>query len=428
MTCRKTLVRVLIAGFLATISSVTFAEQANYADSFVNTIGVNTHIANSGNYTTLYSQLVTRIQTAGIRHIRDGFWDQTTSDKALNLITTIKKNTGVNVKFLLTQGANCTDATVDSPTNYISWGWTASQIDGFEGMNEIGPAQGWCGSNVSPTWYQQIDANAQYLSSTVLGMARPFNTIPVVAPSLNEYGRYTVADLTADADLIGNITPYINYGNWHVYCSQNAPSCTFNVFPSGLQPAFGSLPYMVTETGYTTPPNGSDATNAQATQYYSFLFFDWFNHSNGNAIVYAYELLDDTSETGSEAGFGLLFSSGSPKPQYTVISNEIAILADPGPTFTLGSLNYTLTGGDSYLHHTLLQKRNSRFYLALWLDHNYWDTFNPESITVNFSGATMSQVNTYNPLKSANAISSVSNTGSINLNVTNEAVILEIIP
>ena len=418
-------VRVILASTLAANSSVAFAAKANHSDSFVNTIGVQTHIANSGNYTALYSTWVNRIQTAGIRHIRDGFWDKTTSDKAQNIIRTIKNNTGVNVKFLLTQGANCTDATGNSPTNYINWGWKPNQIDGFEGMDEIGPAQGWCGSNVSPTWYQQFDDDAQYLHNIVSDMPSSFKVLPIIPPSLAEYGRDNIADLNSDANLIGNITAFTNYGNWHVYCSAEAPSCSFSVFPVGLQPAFGTLPYWVTETGYTTP---GDATADQAGRYYSRLFFEWFNHSGGTAKIFAYELLDDTSASGGEAGFGLLFSDASPKPAYTAISNEIAILNDPGVAFTPGSLNYTLSGGDFYLHHTLLQKRNGNYYLALWLEHNYWDTFSPESVTIYFFGATMSQVNTYNPLISASPISSVSYTTGITLSVSDATVILEIIP
>jgi hypothetical protein len=418
----KTACLRLAASLLTLSAPPALAETARMADSFVDTIGVQTHIANSGNYTSLYSTWLNRIQTAGIRHIRDGFWTQADSNKAQSLMSTILAATGTQVRFLLTQGASCTNAFANSPASYVSWGWKAAQIDGFEGMNEIGPAQGWCGTNSNPTWYQQFVADSKYLRTTVAGMSG-FTALPVVSPSLNEYGRYDPAHLNADANLIGNVTPYVTHGNWHVYCSQNAPSCTFGVFPSGMTPAFGSLPYMVTETGYTTVPGGGDGTVQQTGKYYSRLFFEWFNH--GAAAVYAYELLDDTSASGGEANFGILYSDGSPKPAYTAISNEIAILKDPGPPFTPGSLNYTFSAGlPSQFHHTLLQKRDGRFYLAMWLEQNYYDSFSPVQVTVNFA-STQGHINQYDPLTSATPKTAWNNVSSVTLSITDQAAILE---
>ena len=409
-----------IAG-LALLSLPAYAETSKQADEFVDSIGVQTHIANTGNYTDLFSTWVNRVQTSGIRHIRDGFWFQADSNKAQTLMSTILAATGTQVKFLLTQGANCTDATVNSPTEYVGWGWTPAQISGFEGMNEIGPAQGYCGSNPSPTWYQQFANDAAFLRTTVAGMAGGFASIPVVTPSLNEYGRYNSTDLSADAALIGDITANIDYSTLHIYCTHGQPTCANSAFPSSMTAAFGTKPFIISETGYTTVPGGGDGTEAQTGNYYSRLFFEFFNH--GAKRVYAYALLDDTSATGGLANFGLLHADASPKPAYTVISNTIAILSDPGAPFTPGNLDFTISNPSGQtLNHTLLQKRDGTFYLAMWLAYNYSDTFSPASVTVNLPSNF--SASWYNPLSSASVAGYVPSTNSVNLTISDSTTIL----
>ena len=402
------------------------AEQASMSDSFVNIIAVQTHIASTGgNYGTLLNTWVKRVADAGIRHLRDNAWDQPTSTAMQNVITTIHGMTGLNVNWIFTQGASCTDVTADSPTNLPGWGWTPAMIDMFEGMNEIGPAQGFCGSNPSPTWYAQFAADASYLHTTVAGMGGGWTSIPVASPSLDEYGRYDTTDVTADATLIGNISSSINYGTWHVYCSGYQPTCWPGVFPSSMMPAYGSQPFVVTETGYATWPGGSDVSVASAGNYYSRLFFEWFNQ--GAVRVSVYELLDDTASAGNDANFGLLYSDGTPKPAFTAIANEIALLTDPGSAFTPGNLNYSITNNSGFsVSHTLLQKRNGVYYLALWEPYNWNDYFLPASITVNLPANY--NCTWYLPQNSNLAQGSAANTNSVGLTVTDNTLILEIAP
>ena len=119
-----------------------------------------------------------------------------------------------------------------------------------------------------------------------------------------------------------------------------------------------------TETGYPQSYVPLDRAN----KYYSRLFFEFFNH--GIVRTYAYQLLDEYTSEGSGSTIGLLYSDGTPKPQFTTISNIISILNDPGGGFNPGSLGYSIGGAQGTLHHTLLEKRNGTFYLVLWLEQN----------------------------------------------------------
>ena len=128
---------------------------------------------------------------------------------------------------------------------------------------------------------------------------------------------------------------------------------------------------VVTESGYHTatlwggehPP----VSEAAMGRYVPRLFLDYFNA--GFAKSYLYELVDEGASMSSrEEAFGLVRADGTPKPAYTSLQNLIAVLSDPGPAFTPGSLSLALTGDTTNVRRLLLQKRNGRFFLVLWHD------------------------------------------------------------
>ena len=80
----------------------------------------------------------------------------------------------------------------------------------------------------------------------------------------------------------------------------------------------------------------------------------------------------------------------SQKPVFVALANLLRLLADPGGTFTPGSLPYSIVGGDPNLDHLLLQKSDGSYWLALLLEEPSWDpvhakplTVSPENIGIN---------------------------------------------
>jgi hypothetical protein len=133
-------------------------------------------------------------------------------------------------------------------------------------------------------------------------------------------------------------------------------------------------PHAVTETGYYNCPTcfGNGLSERASGKYYSRLWFEYFNR--GIWRTNAYELIDQgVSRSNREMNWGLLRHDGSPKPQFTATKNIIALLSDPGPSFAPGQLAYTLSNASSATHRTLLQKRDGRFYLALWQTVSVWN-------------------------------------------------------
>ena len=400
-------------GVVVLVASPALAETANMADSFVDSIGVGTHLGvQASPYYTNFPAVVSAFKASGIRHARDGFWFDWDAARGASLISQVKAATGVDVKFLLRLGANCniTPANVH-PEMYLQWGYTAANIEGFEGMNEI---NWWCGSSTSPPWYVNVRNGQQYLWNAVKGNPQ-LAAIPVIGPSLASGNQ---RQATTDAGLVGNLTAYMNYGNEHDYSNDSMPSQNFSWTPSAQAAMNGSLPVWETEAGYPQSYIPLDRAN----KYYSRLFFENFNH--GIVRTYAYELMDESQITDGEGTFGILNADGTAKPMFNTISNMITLLKDPGSAFTPGSLNYSFSGGPDTLHHTLLQKRNGVFYLALWLELDWWNATSA-TITVNFTGA-QGHINQYDPLTSVSPKTAWNNVSSVVLTVSDQAAILEI--
>ena len=178
----------------------------------------------------------------------------------------------------------------------------------------------------------------------------------------------------------------MDYGNWHPYPGGQCPTCgdVYGTNIDRLMPRYrapsGGLPIMVTETGYHNALNGTDVghrpvTEAAAGKYMPRLLLEYFNR--GIARTYLYELIDAKPDAGKslrDSNFGLLRNNGVEKPAFRAIKSVIGLLRDPGPAFSPGALDYTLSGATDRVHHTLLQKRDGTFYLALWQERSSYDT------------------------------------------------------
>ena len=117
-----------------------------------------------------------------------------------------------------------------------------------------------------------------------------------------------------------------------------------------------------TEKGYKTSgsKNGHSAVTQRAAAKY--LPRQVLSHlMRGAPRLYAYQLINQNSED-----FGLLNSNGSPRLQFTALKNFVTLFKDPGSAFTAGTLKYTLGGSLTSIQQMLFQKRDGRFYLAIW--------------------------------------------------------------
>jgi hypothetical protein len=429
----------ILAALTASSSAALAREQAHMADAFVDSIGVNTHF---GQWVSPYQQafsnvIVPAFIKSGIRHLRDQVMPvgqpSLTAAPAF-LATTVRSSTGIRLGFnLVGQVFNCANiGSTAAPSSTLSW-IPASNIDAFEGLNEYLTSIYSCPASFGPLYTQ--DATFQKALYKAVQSTSSIASIPVIGPSLAG----SLQGLIQQAQQIGDLSAFMNYGNIHPYSNSHMPSLNIQYHLAGVASMNGSNPTIATETGYHNDTFSNTGCSEQAAgKYYSRLFFEFFNA--GIFRTYAYELIDDPSVAttadamgGPQANFGLIHSDGTPKPAFTAISNEIALLKDPGVPFAPGALNYTLTNAPSQLHHTLLQKRNGAFYLVLWQEvdsYNYHTksdiSVSPMSVTVTFLDK-LSKVKRYDPITSPIALNSVDNPLSVTIPVADKAIILEIV-
>jgi hypothetical protein len=115
------------------------------------------------------------------------------------------------------------------------------------------------------------------------------------------------------------------------------------------------------------------------------------------------------------------------------LKNLIALLKDPGPDFAPAPLDYTLTSASADLHHTLLQKRDGSFWLALWQNVLSYDPNARQDLTVaavnvalNFNGVPLVRATTYLPNTSTSPTGSVSATDALNLAVDDRVTLVQL--
>jgi hypothetical protein len=411
---------IATAGGLADTATVTISvpsgsgEPAALADAFINTMSVQTHLGYTGGvYDTKWSTIIRpRLLELGIRHIRERMFTtsmviQRTQDLAANGIT-------------LTAGCWPKNGVMTDASHCIAMAnaYGTQTIDAFDGWNEVdNTGTGWATNWVKwqATMYDAYKADATW------------RTRPVLANSLAA---------ASSADAVGYQPSDLQWGNMHSYPAGGLPSNVSNSWIPQWRKIVGTKPLAVTETGYHNCPTcfGNGVSERASGKYYSRLWFEYFNR--GIVRTNAYELIDQgVSTSDREMNWGLLRNDGTPKPQFTATKNLIALLRDDrGGSCSPGSLDYTLSGDlTTQVHHTLLQKCDGRFYLALWQEVSVWNTSSKSDVSNADRALTLtlarpaSAINVYRPVSGTGKVASGAG-ASISLRVPDEVMLVEIVP
>jgi hypothetical protein len=130
----------------------------------------------------------------------------------------------------------------------------------------------------------------------------------------------------------------------------------------------------------------------------------------------------------------LLRADGSEKPAYHALKNLIDILEDQGPRFAPGSLVYTLRGDVAGIRQLLLQRRDGRFYLALWQTGTIFDLGTKRDMSAAPRALTLTlpqpaeMIELFEPLASAGPIASFARTATVKVPVPDHLVLVAITP
>ncbi len=320
------------------------------ADSFVDAIGVDSHFNyRDSPYVTEWPALSAALIASGIRHIRDG--GSPASDYNARLATLgehgIKHGAGFSIR-----------ATPEVIKSHI----TAFEpyLEDVESPNEYD-------SSKDPDWVANIVAFQKMLYTLVHGNPA-YAGIKVLGPPLARQQYYSQ---------LGPLDDYEDAANLHITTCDLNPGTdderrgSIAYTHALVRASTANKPIWTTETGYnddmTRPCALADDTIAKYDL--RTLAEKW---NAGEQRVYFYQYADMPSDR-IFGGMGMMHADGTPKAQFTALSSMIHLLADPGAPFTAQPLRYAVGGSDANVHRTLLQKRDGRYELLMWLEVRSWD-------------------------------------------------------
>jgi hypothetical protein len=391
------------------------AEVARPAGAFVDFVGVNTHLGYSDTtYGDYEGILKPRLLELGVRHIRDGTFNGEVLRKYLDL-----GQHGIRLLFIADSKRAVERAQKLGPMLYA-----------IEAENEPDARGG--------DWAARAREEQHRLYEAIKGDPAT-KDLPVAVSSL--------ANLRDSPGKLGDMSAYLDLGNMHPYAAGYPPSqhwgwgLSMERAIAEAQKVSGNKPILITECGYHNRAENQGhpgVTEAAEAKYLPRLLFVYFNR--GMTKAYKYELLDekpDPAFSDMERHFGLVRTNGTPKPCFIALKNLLHLLADPGapfPTVPTGSLAFELAGATNNLYHTLLQKRDGTFWLALFQEAVSYDAKTHRDLPVASQPVTLKlpwaspEIRLFRPNASTEAVERASGAREIKLEVPDEVLLVEIRP
>ena len=342
------------------------SHQARSAHDFVESIGITTHVAFTGtNYYTQFSQTKAALDELDVRSIRDLAVKPTNGrvwDKYNDLCSTLGIRATLNLNF----GTWPNPPTSSEFDQLVSAG-NGCVVEAFEGPNEPNLQGG-------TDWVNRTEAHHKGAFTNLNNSAHP--NIPLVAAALAvESGYYP--------DGVYEVGATSDYNSMHSYPGPSCPTCSLRAewdslllerdIPMAEQVGVPGRPIYTTETGWQSAPGHRFYVSGEArARYTPRLHFEYFNNTPVGSKTYHYQLLDHLTGTTAQAHFGLLDINFNEKPQYRTLENTIDIV-DVADVASPPSLDYEITGANSYVHSTLLAGPSGEFYLAMWQEVSSFD-------------------------------------------------------
>ncbi|KAM3113467.1 PA14 domain-containing protein [Phormidesmis sp. 146-33] len=394
----------------AIAASQSPSEMAKSADSFIDSVGIVTHLRYTDTSYARFGDVVEpRLRELGIRHVRDGGNDAGMFDK-LNRLAQF------GIRSTLVMDAR-DGVTPDNAVELLKK--VTSSVIAVEGPNEWDVNTGLTYKGKSfPDGVRDYQTD---LYKVIKGNAATSH-LPVIAPSLAipEYG-----------SRLGSLKSVVDMGNMHSYAGGNLPAQDLDWrWISHTKQVSEDEPIVVTETGWHNAINDTQASQKGvseqvAAKYVPRLFLEYFNR--GIQRTFLYELMDERPQPDQENNFGLIRSDGTPKPAFYSLKNLMSLLNDAQGSKASGGLNYSLAGNTQNVRHTLLQKSSGEFYLVLWSDVVSADTAVNQSVTLNLSSP-IKQATTYLTNQSIDPTATYSTPTQLALNVPDSPLVVKLTP
>jgi hypothetical protein len=400
------------------------AESPQAAQGFVDSIGVNTHINYFDSSYGNSSVLLRELKSVGIRHVRDGAVLQDENyNRSVYGIWRSLSTFGIRFNMVFDPRGSIKVVRPELVEQLLSL--SGYSVESIEGPNELDLSKLSEWPQLTRTYQQNIFTVVRHL---------PHNsTLPLIGPSMA---------FVAAGKKVGDIGNFVTYGNLHSYPAGHLPSDMLPSQIAGASVMYPGKQIVITETGYHNAINEKNeqpgVSELAAAKYIPRLLLESFNH--GIFRTYLYEFEDEfpnVAATEQEQHWGLLRNDGSEKPAFMALRNMIVTLTDtkmPDKTSTLQPLTYSLQGDTALIHHTLLEKADGRYYLALWQEVSSFDVVEKKNISVESKMVTVSlprpfaRVCIYDSLQGTKTNIEPTKKSSITLSVPDHVILLEIAP
>ncbi len=355
----------LVSG-CGTVTPTITSPHARSAGSFVESVGVNTHVGYTNTVYGDWPLVRDRLVELGVGHVRDASHRDGT--RLGDVVPRYNELAGLGVRGNLLSGDPLGRYGSGSVDQHLAW--VKRNVAGFteslEGPNEYDYVESDWAANLRAyqcEWAAKIRADPVLSTKTVIG------------PSPRSGKGFGSA--------LGDLTACLDRGNLHPYPGGLSPDRTnlgdLSVSLDYAQLTSGAKPVAITESGYHNAVNCSGCghhptSEAAAGVYVPRMFME--NFRRGIPRTYAYELIDgwpDPERDEPEKNFGLLRNDGTRKPAFVALRNLLTILADSGSA--AGRLDYSLQCPDcpEPLRQVLLRKSTGAYYLVVWRESSVWD-------------------------------------------------------
>ncbi len=367
------------------------------ATTFIDTLGVNTHLDFGGTYADL-AQVESNLEYLGVPNVRDSA--EAASDAQTWL--EVAQATGVRFDDYI---AETSQAGMQTDIGFMTQLADEGILNAIEGGDEEDDS------------YPQSLGNT--LAATALVQQQLYALgeklgLPVINMSFGS-GWTAANDWEGDYGAVGNLSAYATYANAHTYPNVGqVPNSAIEQLNGDAKLAASSRPVMTTEIGWTT----TSFSETAIAQYAVDATLDGI--ADGDAGMYFYALYDDSS-----GDYGLFNADGTARPAATALHDLTALLADTGSTaktFTPGSLNYTLSGTESSDSSILIEKSNGTFWIGLW---NEGGTAHTVTVTLPSAAA---EIEVFDPIAGTSSIETASNASTIAVSLGSDPLLIEVVP
>lgn len=441
---------------------------ARQAQDAVDAFGMNTHITfqGAGDTNSYEVETVDRLLTLGVRLVR-----QRLAIGSAPLRASIKRlhDAGVQTILPMLSLSECPSLTAAraQANAYLD------EIGNNPAVYKISMIQAFAGPN-EPNGDQPTDA--QWAQKTRWAMQATYEEtrkraafagVLIQGPPLSKPVGARVAAgqtwqqvLTADAAAVGNLSPWVDRADAHIYPGEKdpgngGPPADFLTILAGMYPA--GEPFCISEAGYfnaTDDDHGRNYTGGSRPTPETVTAIYAPKHpltylALGHGPLVAYEFLEnqppyaDTDQGTRESTFGYIYTPSLspatwlPKLQFTAMQRYLARFSDPGVPFTPTGLRLRITGGPADLRSLLFQKRSGAWVLALWRAVDLYDYdvpagagtyLNPAGVTVTVDLAEALTVKTWQPSVQAGPVETLGEVASFTQNFGKQLHLIELNP